>query len=91
MREIIITRKFEKDFQKVPPVIKLKTEKIIQIFKKDPFFKNFDIKKLKGFKKFWRVKIDKNWRLIYIITPNAVELLKIKHRKDIYKTKFEIK
>lgn len=88
MREIIVIRKFEKDFQKVPLIIKLKTEKIIQIFKKDPFFKNLDIKKLKGFKNFWRVKIDRNWRLIYMITPNTVELLRIKHRRDIYRTKF---
>lgn len=88
MREIIVTQKFEKDFQKVPPVIKLKTEKIIQDFKRNLFFKNLDIKKLKGFKKFWRIKINQNWRLIYMITPNSIKLLRIKHRKDIYRTQF---
>ncbi|MBU1421016.1 type II toxin-antitoxin system mRNA interferase toxin, RelE/StbE family [Patescibacteria group bacterium] len=88
MRKIIVTQRFEKDFKKLQEIIKNKTEVVVQLLKKDSRTKAVDLKKLKGFKKFWRVKVDRNYRLIYTITPDAIELRRIKHRQGIYKSSF---
>ena len=89
MHQLVVTQKFEKDFKKIPHDIKLKTEKIVQTLKRNPFAKNLNIKKLKGFRKsYWRVKIDKNYRLIYTIKSYVIELRRIRHRREIYKVEF---
>ena len=43
------------------------------------------IKKLKGFKKLYRIRIG-NYRIIYSVQSDVliVEILKIAHRKDAY-------
>lgn len=53
MRKIIVTQRFEKDFKKLQEIIKNKTEVVVQLLKKDSRTKAVDLKKLKGFKKFW--------------------------------------
>ena len=89
MRQLIITRRFEKDFKKIPHDIQSKTEKVVQALKENSFAKSLNIKKLKGFKVvYWRVKVDKNYRLIYTVKPRAIELRRIKYRREIYRVEF---
>jgi len=86
MHQLVITRRFEKDFRDTPRSIKLKVDRVAQILKENPFAKNLNIKKLGGFRKsYWRVKIDKNYRLIYTVEPKIIELRRIKHRREIYR------
>ena len=89
MYKLIVTRKFEKDIKEVPPKIKLKTELVVQKLRENPFTQELNIKKLKGFdEKYWRVKVAQSWRLIYIVEKNIIYLLRIKHRRDIYRISF---
>ncbi len=86
MRQLLTTRQFELDFQKIPTDIKLKTGIALSVLKQNPFSQTLKIKKLKGLgKSFWRLKIDRNYRLIYSLGENSIVLHRIRHRKDIYR------
>jgi len=64
-------------------------KKIIDFFdevKKDLNFKNYDVKKLKGFENSFRLRISK-FRIIFTIENNEllIEVIKADSRGDIYK------
>lgn len=84
---LLVTRQFESDFKKIPIEIKLKTEVVLGALKQNPFSPALKIKKLKGLgKNYWRVKIDRNYRLIYTISKNTVIAHRLRHRKNIYRS-----
>lgn len=85
MLEIIVTKKFEIDLRKIPSDVKIKTDFLLQKLKQNPFSRNLPIKKLKGLEgDFWRLKIDRDYRLVYSIIKKSIILYRIRHRKDIY-------
>jgi mRNA interferase RelE/StbE len=64
-------------------------KKIIDFFdevKKDLNFKNYDVKKLKGFENSFRLRISK-FRIIFTVENNEllIEVIKADSRGDIYK------
>jgi mRNA interferase RelE/StbE len=64
-------------------------KKIIGFFdeiKKDLNFKNYDVKKLKGFENSFRLRISK-FRIIFTVENNEllIEVIKADSRGDIYK------
>ena len=64
-------------------------KKIIGFFdeiKKDLNFKNYDVKKLKGFENSFRLRISK-FRIIFTVENNEllIEVIKANSRGDIYK------
>lgn len=86
MLEVIITKKFEADFKQLPSYIKTKTDFWLNKLKINPFGPNLPIKKLKGLSNnFWRLKVDRNYRLIYSVAKNSLVLYRIRHRKEIYR------
>lgn len=85
MREILITPQFKKDFSKIPFIIRVQTDAVVAVLRNNPLDKSLNIKKLKGFKdKIWRARINQ-YRLVYIFNSISLTLLRICHRKDIYK------
>lgn len=87
MRKLLVTKKFESDFKKVPSNIKIKTEIALNTLKQNPFSSTLKIKRLKALgKNFWRLKVDRNYRLIYSLSKNSIILHRIRHRKDIYRS-----
>lgn len=86
MLKLFVTKKFESDFKKVPIDVRFKTEITLNTIRQSPFNKALRIKKLKGLgKNFWRLRIDRNYRLIYSLRKNSIILHRIRHRKDIYR------
>jgi len=87
MLSLLVTKKFESDFKKVPNDIKIKTEIALNSLRQNPFNSTLKTKKLKALgKNFWRLKINHNFRLIYSLVKNSIILHRIRHRKDIYRS-----
>ncbi|HEC30395.1 MAG TPA: type II toxin-antitoxin system RelE/ParE family toxin [Candidatus Yonathbacteria bacterium] len=76
---------FVKDFKKLPPQIKQKVEVIcfwdfFSLLNK----KELDVKALKGFKGYYRVRLG-DYRIGFKKESDCVVFMRVKHRKDIYK------
>ena len=85
MRNILKTSRFTRDIKKLPPDIQKEAWKVVLLLSKDVLNKKLDIKKLEGFKGIWRVKVKSDYRLIFTFDEKNLYLLRIKHRKDIYR------
>ena len=84
-RSIEKTSVFTKDIKKLPENVARKSWEIVQKLSINVFDNSQDIKKLHGFKNIWRVIVLKNYRLIFTFNENTLFLLRIAHRKDIYR------
>jgi len=85
MREIRETSVFTKDLKSLPVNIQEEAWKITCILSEDVFDNRLDIRKLEGYKKVWRVTFKRYYRLIYTFDEESVYLLRVRHRKDIYR------
>lgn len=85
MRTIQSTGKFKKDFKKLDKKIQKNTFKVAQSLSNDIFDKSLNIKKLKGYPGLYRVVDIRDYRMIYHFDESNIFLLRILHRKDIYK------
>jgi len=84
--EIIFKESFLKDLKKIKNnEIKQKILEIISTCEKAKSLNEIkDLKKLRGYKNFFRIKIG-NYRVGLQIKENKVFFVRILHRKDIYK------
>jgi addiction module RelE/StbE family toxin len=88
-REIHLTRPFAKDLKKLPDDTKRRCWHIVQLLAEDVFHPSLDIKKLHGYENVWRVKVKQVYRLVYTFDEQVLFLLRIAHRKDIYRKPFQ--
>jgi addiction module RelE/StbE family toxin len=82
------TKTFTKDLRKLSSTLREESYHCACILCHDPFTPELDVRKLIGYKNIWRVKIKKDYRMIYTFDETALTLLRIAHRKDIYKKDF---
>jgi mRNA interferase RelE/StbE len=86
--EVFFKPTFIKDFKKLPKEIKLIVKKIC--FEIAPQaknlkeFGNLNIKPIKGFKNFYRIKL-KDYRIGFKKENSKIIFIRVKHRKDIYR------
>lgn len=79
--KIIWDEKAYQDLTKLEPIITRRIEKKTNELSENPFSK--DIKRLKGSTDF-RLRVG-DYRVIFAIEKDAIQILKIGHRKNIYK------
>jgi mRNA-degrading endonuclease RelE of RelBE toxin-antitoxin system len=85
MLNLFITNRFKKDWTKIPGQIKQQANGCVAVLRNDPLAKELNIKKLAAVKdKVWRLRIGV-YRLIYSFDKLSLYLLRISHRKDIYR------
>jgi len=79
-------KSFLKDIQKLnDKKVATKLKSLIEEFEQIPNLQNItNIKKLKGFEIYYRLKIG-NYRLGFSYQDNQIDLIRFLHRKDIYK------
>jgi mRNA interferase RelE/StbE len=79
-------RQFDRDIDKLslPSVKKLVAEAIQNVEKASKFSEIKDLKKLKGSKNAYRIKIG-DYRIGVFLEKNTIEFARVVHRKDIYK------
>jgi len=86
--KVFFKKSFLKDFQKLPEEIKKETREIcVFIFPEIKDLREFQIypiKKLKGFKDYYRIKV-RNFRIGFKKKDNEIVFMKVLHRKDIYR------
>ena len=64
--KIIYTSKFEREYKKLPKLLKDLAEEKEKIFKKNPFDKKLETYKLRGkLRNFWAFSISHNCRVIF--------------------------
>ena len=86
--DIFFKPSFIKDFKKLPKNIKADVRKICSedfLIAKDLMeIRQVDIKLIKGFKNYFRVRIG-DYRIGFKKEDQSVVFMRVKHRKDIYK------
>ncbi len=85
MRELFVTSQFRKDLKIIPAGIKEQVDTLLPLLRNNPTDFKLLIKKLKGFSPpIYRIRIGA-YRLVYAFNAVQVILLRIRHRKDVYK------
>jgi mRNA-degrading endonuclease RelE of RelBE toxin-antitoxin system len=82
MKELIFTRRAEKDLANIQKHFAVKIKESLQEFIKSPI--HADLAKIEGTKNIWRIREGK-YRILLQIEGSIVHVLTIVHRKDIYK------
>lgn len=84
--DVIVTRQFEKDTEReLSKKMQLKLAEIIEdIRKSNNLLEVRNIKKLKGFKNAYRIKMGE-FRIGFVLNENIVMLSRIMNRKEIYR------
>lgn len=88
-REIHRSRVFTKDLKKLPDDVKQRCWEIVQLLAENVFNPTVDIKKLHGYENVWRAGVKRVYRLIYTFDEHTLYLLRIVHRKDVYRKNFQ--
>ncbi len=85
IREVLATKKAEKQIKSLPPHIKKKIDELIDHLKDDPLpAKRYDLKKIRGKKDVYRIRIG-NYRVLYKIQDNVIIILLMIQRKQAYR------
>ena len=84
MRGIFTTPQFRQDLAEVSKNIFYKAEAILSMLKLNPTDASLKSKKLKVGTNLWRVRVGTH-RLIYSFSKDSLILLRLRHRKDVYK------
>jgi mRNA-degrading endonuclease RelE of RelBE toxin-antitoxin system len=85
MRELFVTRQFQKDILRIPSDIRIPADVAIERLRKNPADISLKPKKLvKITPVAYRVRIG-HYRLIFSFTKTTLTLHKFRHRKDIYR------
>ncbi|WP_372950701.1 type II toxin-antitoxin system RelE family toxin [Mariniphaga sp.] len=83
--KIIADKSFEKDLVKLEKKQKQEVVNLIQILKQiENLSEITSIKKLSGFKNLYRIRLG-NFRIGFRLDGEKIILIRILHRKDIYK------
>ena len=84
--KVIITKQFDKDVDKeLSKAMKLKLADIIEKLQKTTALYSInDMKKLKGYKTAYRIKMG-DYRIGFIFEENTIKLSRILNRKKIYR------
>jgi mRNA-degrading endonuclease RelE of RelBE toxin-antitoxin system len=84
-KKIYRTKRFAKDIKKLDIKIQQEAFRISLKLSENIFDDTLKIKHLIGFDKIYRVVVYKDYRLVYTFDEENIYLLRIAHRKNIYK------
>jgi len=85
--KVLYTKKFNNDIDQITHDKKLKKnflELIIRIKKVNALTDLESVRKIQGYDKYFRIRVD-DFRLGIKITNDGIEMLRFLHRKDIYR------
>ena len=87
MIEIIFSEQFLKEVRKLSSVNQVKLSKLLDLLKNNPLHPSLYSKKLAGKLNYaYSFRINRDRRVIFVFeSKNIVKLIKVGHRKNIYK------
>ena len=86
MYEVVIHKKVSKELKRVPETYLRNFSALVNVLKTNPVpGRNFDIKKIKGAKGIYRVRIG-DYRVVYFVDKEnqTIHVLKFERRKKVY-------
>jgi len=85
MRVIRILSSFERDWRSIPQPIKEEARRCLKLLQENPRHPHLNVKKLANVTpQTWRLRI-RGFRILYRCDANAVYLIRILDRKDVYR------
>jgi len=90
MIEVLVTNEFEKQYRRLPELIKLKAKKQERFFCENPFYPALHTEKIEPkSKQVWTIRVDKSYRIAFrFIDSKSVLFLAVGSHDWIYKLKF---
>ena len=85
-RRLQRTKRFGRDIKKMPISVQKEAFEVSRKLCENIFYPDLNIRELRVFKGNYRVVVLKNYRMIYSFDTDNIYLLRIAHRKDIYRT-----
>jgi mRNA-degrading endonuclease RelE of RelBE toxin-antitoxin system len=79
------TKRFGRDVKKLPSDVQKEAYQVALLLAGNVFHPELNIRELTGFKGSYRVVVLKDYRMIFSFDSSNVYLLRIAHRKDIYR------
>lgn len=84
-RELQSTKRFSKDIKKLSRSIQQEAFIVAQKLQKNIFDPELDVRKMTGLKGIYQVVVMTDYRMIFSFDAENIYLLRIGHRKDIYR------
>ncbi len=84
-RKLQRTKRFARDIKNLSRSIQEEAFSIAQKLSQDVFEPTLNIRSMKGFKDVYRVVVMKSYRMIFSFDSENIYLLRIAHRRDIYR------
>jgi len=84
-RQIRTASVLRRDLRKLSRSIQEEAWRIARMLSGDVFDPRLRIRKLHGYDGVWRVSLHQDYRLIYTFDEENVYILRVAHRKDIYR------
>lgn len=85
MRDLLVTPQFERDLRRVPVWLRAELDNAVGQLRINPSNRALGARKLRHVTPTtWRVRCGR-YRLLYIYDATSVTLLRVGHRKDIYR------
>ncbi len=87
MIQLVYHQNFLKSAKELPKFQQEKLAKLFKILQNNPFYPLLHTKRLSGeLSGLFSFRITRDWRVIFqFIEPEIIQLLRVKHRKDIYR------
>ncbi len=79
------TKRFSRDIKKLSRSIQQEAFRIAQKLRDNIFDPELDVRKMTGLKGIYRVVVMTDYRMIFSFDAENIYLLRIGHRKDIYR------
>lgn len=79
---------FEKDTRRIPHAAQVKLAFLLELFRRNPFDSRLHTKPLaEPLRGLFAFRITRDWRVVFrFLSPHEILLLRVKHRKDIYRS-----
>jgi len=84
-RKIQRTNRFGRDVRRLPQNVQAEAFQTSLKFSADIFDKSLNIKQMTGFRGIWRVVVVRDYRMIFSFDDENLYLLRIGHRREIYR------
>jgi len=81
--KIIITRRFERSFRKLPPEIKERSKDKFKLLLKDASHPSLRVKKVRKYEGVFECRITGDYRLLFSITKEAYVFLEVGNHNEI--------
>jgi mRNA-degrading endonuclease RelE of RelBE toxin-antitoxin system len=86
MPKIRLSKRFTKAYLRLPPEIRAKLKKALELLGENPRYPSLQTKSIKGAQGFYEARIDINYRMTYIrLADDTVEMSNVDKRDDALK------